>query len=222
MKVLPNLSANPFVHKLKLLLTILVMGFVLGSCTFSGYSARYLSNDAKQSRPVVFSANFEKALYKTELQVYGRTMTGITVIKQDSLGFHVALVSEVGLKYYEFFFPKNADTPPRMDYMMEVMNHTPVVEGLKAGLGLLFREPVYDKHARIQMNETGKTCLLFNKDKKGTTKYYFNWISGEVERLIQNKLFKTKTEIKLADYQEGEPGSILLHRGKISMQMRHM
>jgi|GEM_PF-3065134 len=222
MKVLFSHSANTLTTIFKLSTAILVLFSVLTSCTFSGYSARYLSNDAKQSRPVVFAKDFSKALYKTELQLYGRTISGITVIKQDSSGFHVALVSEVGLKYYEFFFPKNADTPPRMDYMMEVMNHAPVVEGLKTGLGLLFREPVYDKHARIQMNETGKTCLLFNKGKKGTTKYYFNWISGEVERLIQNKLFKTKTEIKLSDYQEGEPGTMLLHRGKISMQMRHM
>lgn len=201
------------------LVLFLLLISVLSACRFSGYSARYLSNNVKESRPVVFPQNFSKALYKTDLSVYGRPLSGITVVKKDTLGYHVALVSEVGLKYYELFFPSNPTDEVHVVYLMEVMNHPPVVSGLKKCFGLLFREPVYDKSAHLKMNETGKTCLLYNHDRLGTTKYFFDWISGEVELLHQKKIFTSKTEIKLSDYEEAVPGSILMLRGKLSIQM---
>ncbi len=200
--------------------TLLISFF--SSCRISGYSASYLSNDAKQSRPVVFPKDFSKALYKTNLSIYGRPLSGITVIKKDTTGFHVALVSEVGLKYYELFFPIDSNQEPQVNYIMEVMNHPPVVTGLTTSFELLFREPVYDKRAHLKMNETGKTCLLYNKDKQVSTKYYFDWMSGNVEKLQQKNIIGTKTEIKLSNYETNTPGTILIHRGKLSIQLARM
>jgi hypothetical protein len=206
----------------RLIISIIALALVVSSCRFSGFSAKYISNNAKQSRPVVFPQDFTKALYKTDLSIYGRPLTGITVIKKDTTGFHVALVSEVGLKYYELFFPIDPNQEPQVNYIMDVMNYPPVVKGLTTSFKLLFREPVYDKRAHLKMNETGKTCLLYNKDKQITTKYYFDWMSGNVEKIQQKNIIGTKTEIKLSNYETNTPGTILIHRGKLSIQLTRM
>ena len=206
----------------RLLISFIALAIMVTSCRFSDFSAKYLSNDAKLSRPVVFPQDFTKALYKTDLSIYGRPLTGITVIKKDTTGYHVALVSEVGLKYYELFFPINPKQDPQVTYIMEVMNHPPVVTGLTTSFKLLFREPVYDERAHLKMNETGKTCLLYNKDKQVTTKYYFDWMSGHVEKLQQKNIIGTKTEIILANDEMNTPGTILIHRGKLSIQLIRM
>lgn len=200
----------------------ILLGLLFNSCRFSGYSARYVSGDVKNSRPVVFGQDFEKALYSTDLNVFGRQITGITVIKHDSTGFHVAMLSELGLKYFELFFPANDSTADEIRYVMEVMNHKPVTEGLLSLYGLLFQSPVYDSHTRFLMNETGKTCLLINKIEKKQVSFYFSSLSGEVEELTSKKLLKPNAEIKLSGYGDGYPGSLLLFQQKLSIQLKRL
>lgn len=207
---------------LRYLTFFILLLFAFTSCRFSGFSARYLSNNAKQARPAVYPADFSKALYKTELSLYGRPLTGITVIKKDTSGYFVALVSEVGLKYFELFFPHDITKEAGVNYIMDVLNHKPVVDGLTDCIGLLFREPVYDKHAHLQMNETGKTCLLTSKYKKGKMKYYYGWMSGEVEQLQFSKMFAARTTAKISGYESGIPGSILIFHGKISILLNRL
>ncbi len=200
-------------------LFFIALALTISSCRVSSYSARYVSADAKKSQPVVFDQDFIKALYKTDLNVYGRALSGITIIKKDTTGFHVALVSEVGLKYFELFFPTDTSGIGESRYVMEVMNHKPVVDKLLALYGLLLAKPLYDSHARLLMNETGKTCLLINKAKSKHIRFYYNVLSGKVEELKSSQLFKPNYKIRLSEYVDGKPGKIVLYSRKVSIQL---
>jgi hypothetical protein len=206
--------------KFHLLIAFLILAFLAGSCRFSGYTA-FHKITPKLSKPTVFSPDFSKALYKTELSLYGRTITGITVIKKVDDGYQLAMVSEVGLKYFEIFFQDDSAIA-ETKYLMPVLDRKPVKEALISSLGLLFSEANYNAHTRLKVNETKKTVLLINKEKGSRISYYYDPVSGEVDQMKQNKFFGSKTTIKMSAYMEDAPGSIMVYRGKISMHFQRL
>ena len=62
-----------------LFLGIVVIAFLV-SCS----TAEKLPTEAqiKMSQPWVFNADFEKAVYKTNMKIYGNDLSGLTIIKK--------------------------------------------------------------------------------------------------------------------------------------------
>ena len=209
--------------KIKLAHLIMLLGLAMLtlSCRFSGYTTM-VNPGSKLSKATVFAPDFLKALYKTELTLHGRTITGIIVIKKVGNGYQMAMVSEVGLKYFEFFFPEVSPFDAHAKYVMAVLDREPVKEALMSCFGLLFREAKYNSQTRLKINESKTKVLLIDKEKSSRFSYYYNPISGEVGQLIQNRFPGTRTSIKLSNYKNDAPGSILVYRGKISMNLQRL
>ncbi|OFY50569.1 MAG: hypothetical protein A2W85_00745 [Bacteroidetes bacterium GWF2_41_31] len=209
--------------KIKLAHLIMLLGLAMLplSCRFSGFTT--MGNPGpKLSKATVFAPDFLKALYKTELTLHGRTITGIIVIKKVDDGYQMAMVSEVGLKYFEFFFPEGSPFDAQAKYVMAVLDREPLKEALISCFGLLFREAKYNSQTRLKINESKTKVLLIDKEKSSRFSYYYNPISGEVGQLMQNRFFGTRTSIKLSNYKNDAPGSILVYRGKISMNLQRL
>jgi len=207
--------------KFSQMILLLYLSFAAFSCRFSGFTTMN-SPGPKLSKATVFAPDFIKVLYKAELTLHGQTITGIIVVKERDDGYQMAMVSEVGLKYFEFFFPGGSPLDGHAVYMMVVLDRGPVKEALISCFGLLFREAEYNSHSHLKMNETGKTVLLTNKGKRGRFSYYYKPLSGEVEQLQYYRFLGTKTSIKLSDYKNDAPGSIVVYRGKISMNLQRL
>jgi hypothetical protein len=207
--------------KFSQLILLLYLSFAALSCRFSGFTT--MGNPGpKLTKATVFAPDFSKALYKTELTLHGRTITGIIVIKKVDDGYQMAMVSEVGLKYFEFFFPEGSPFNAHAKYVMAVLDREPLKEALISCFGLLFREANYSPQTRLKVNESETKVLLIDREKGSRFSYYYHPISGEVGQLIQNRFPGTRTSIKLSNYKNDAPGSILIYRGKISMNLQRL
>ena len=209
--------------KIKLTHLIMLLGLAMLplSCRFSGYTTM-VNPGPKLSKATIFAPDFLKALYKTELTLHGRTITGIIVIKKVANGYQMAMVSEVGLKYFEFFFPEGSPFDAHVKYVMAVLDREPLKEALISCFGLLFREANYSPQTHLKVNESETKVLLIDREKGSRFSYYYHPISGEVGQLIQNRFPGTGTSIKLSNYKNDAPGSILVYRGKISMNLQRL
>ncbi len=91
----------------------------------------------KVSQPWVFSIDFQKAVYKTQMLVYGNELTGLTMIKETGSNYRVVFMSEIGLKYFDLEFSMHGDSVQN-HYVINLLDRKQVLEMIETNYNLLF------------------------------------------------------------------------------------
>ena len=123
----------------KAIVTILIL-VVFSSCSQKGFK-KISSDEYQPGSYKVFPINFNKAVYDSEFNFYGRTITGLTIIKKTDSSFRIVSMSELGIKYFDLEFFQNSNTEPKVHYIMDVLNKKPLVKRLTGDLEILFSNP---------------------------------------------------------------------------------
>lgn len=193
-------------------LSIILLVAAISSCSVVGYKTVLNSDDINIATITIFDDDFEKALYKTDINIYGNDLTGITIIKKTDSAMRVVSVSELGMKYFDFEFPYNQQEEPIVHYIMEPLNKKLLVNMIKKDFGLLFYLPAVNN-----------TQLLVNIDDKSNTlaKYnkllYFSDTTGDISYIKKQRIFSpNKTIITLSQSTNPYPDTIDINHSKIS------
>ena len=115
--------------------TLMLSLFAVHACRTTGRVP--VDTQIKLSQPWVFNVDFQKAIYKTNMMIYGKEITGLTIIKKTGSSFRLVFMSEIGLKYFdmEFFLENNRIVT---HYIISVLNKKPVLKMLSDNFSLLF------------------------------------------------------------------------------------
>jgi len=191
---------------------VILLIFLTTSCSIKGYNS--VSNSSKSTIDTifVFSGGFNKVLYQTEINIYNRTLTGITIIKNTGSSTRVVSMSEMGLKYFDIEFPKIQDGDPIIHYVMEPLNKKLLVNMFIKDFGLLFYMP-----------EISNSDLLYsnNQDTEGVAiinngLVYYTGLGGRVSSIDKKRiLLPTKPIVSIVGFSNNSPDKISITHSNI-------
>lgn len=183
------------------------MLLIVTSCSIKEYKPISESEKRKITEPYIFSNNFEKILYRTSINIYGKNISGISLIKKTDSSTRVVSMSELGIKYFDIEFPFNKQIPAIVHYIMEPMNKKLLINMIIRDFKLLLFPPEINQSDILINNDGTKMIEKFNKHY-----YYFNSY-GNISQI--SKSLKSKPNIYLFGYNNGFPQTISLNHGNI-------
>jgi hypothetical protein len=200
-------------------LSVIFLLFIeLTSCR-SSYTALTL----RQSDLTPLICNDGQALqYHMSIDLYRKHFSGILIAKQaDSAVARLIFVTELGMKIFDFEMRRDSLHLvfgfPGFDSRPQAINL------LKADLGLIFLNNIYDKPA-VGKKDTvnGRAELKYlQRSGKRTNKYIADGRTKVPLRLIQKGRLRKKIRISYSDYSGSKPGLILIkHTGIIRLSIR--
>jgi len=191
----------------------IVLLTLASSCSVVGYKAVSNSNDNNIATIQIFDDNFEKALYKTDINIYSTNLTGITIIKKKDSAMRVVSMSELGMKYFDFEFHNNQQKDPVVHYIMASLNKNLLVNMIKKDFGLLFYLPKINE-SKVMVNVEDKSKILIKNNKL----LYLSDTMGTISIIKKYRvLLPNKTIITLSKTAQSYPDTIEINHGKISL-----
>ena len=159
-------------------LTIISVLFAVSSCSVKGYKPITETEKSKIFEPHIFTDDFEKALYKTSIEIYGNSLTGLTLIKRTDSAIRVVSMSEMGMKYFDLEFPLNRIELTKVHYIMKPLDKKMFINLLDRDFRLLLFYPEV-KCTDILINEQNNGQMLVRYKKL----VYFFDSSGAISEI---------------------------------------
>jgi len=184
---------------------------VISSCSIKGYKPITESEKNKIIAPHIFADKFEKVLYKTNLDIYGNEITGLTLIKKTDSAIRVVSMSELGIKYFDIEFPSDRLKPVKVHYIMELLNKKLLVNMIKRDFSLLLLSPEITK-SDIKVSDENDSKMLVKHNKL----IYFFDSSGAIFEIAKQR--SLKPVYRLSGYQQYFPDTIIIDHGKITFE----
>jgi hypothetical protein len=203
-------------NKLKPILTIVII--LLLSVSFHTAQAQGTGQD-KESRPWVFQYNFHQALYKTDMSLFGRDLSGLLFIKKTNSSYHMVLLSELGLKYLDIeLFTDNKDIS--VYYCIDLLSHKKVINSFEKLFQMLFVIfPEIKTDNTFQSGDAGDMIRVI-KTSEGKFSYHYFLQSGQVYEILEHKFLRKNTSIALPEYGVNSPAEMNFTDGKIKMKFQ--
>ena len=115
--------------------------FIISSCSIAGYKPVANSEEYQINKLYIFDNDFKKALYKTNINIYGNNLTGLTLMKKTDSAMRVVSMSELGIKYFDFEFPDDTQKEFKVHYVMEPLNKEFVINKISKEFTFMFFLP---------------------------------------------------------------------------------
>lgn len=198
-----------------LMVTVLLTAFVINGCKTS----MKVSDDSgiKLSKPWVFSTDFNKAVYKTNVVLFGKELSGLTLIKKTGKDYRIVFMSEVGLKYFDMeFFGENDSV--KVHQITSFLDKGPVEKMMVNNYRLIFMIFTHDAKFRNYLDQTTNTMTKEYRYKKQRIFYYYDKNFGQVAR-INNTFGKNNLMINISNYDHLSPHNINFNRPNLSMRL---
>ncbi len=198
-------TRNRFLTDVRFLLLPLLFHLLI-SCSNRGYNE--IGPSERKVVASVFSKDFQKAVYKTNFDLYNRSITGLTIIKGTDSSFRLISMSELGLKYFDIEYYNDSKLNPKVYYVMDLLNKEILIKRLIFNLGLLFHFPESSVFVKSQDG--------YKLYRSGS--YQYNTM-GESVRSISEKSFlgKKKVVMRVGYNNDHYPDSIAINRSKIKI-----
>lgn len=188
--------------------TILML-VVFTSCSEKGF--RKISSDEDYIIDAkVFPQKFNKVVYDSEFNFYGRVITGLTIIKKTDSSYRFVSMSELGIKYFDIEFFQNKFLAPKVHYIMDVLNKKPLIKRLTGDLSILFINP--GNGEKIKLNENSVDIL--------SNGYIYGVTSSEIREIKIKKCLGSSKPLYMIDYNEKQfPSKVEIERAKFKISL---
>jgi hypothetical protein len=181
------------------------------SCSPKGYKKLDNSEEIIVKQLFIFGEKFEKATYRTSINIYGSSLSGITLIKKMDSSYRVVSMSELGMKYFDFEFPFDENKLAKVHYIMEPMNKKLLVNMIIRDFELMYHPPeVVAEVANNNESDSSKLSVI----NKGLI--YFTEADGRITEIKKRRWpFLPKDLIFISGYLGNYPLEIVVNHGKI-------
>ena len=206
---------NRTVNIARSLIPVLAAALVLSACSTA---ERLPDGEAiKMSRPVIFRTDFERAVYKTNMIIYGNEISGLMVMKKTGDNYRVVFVSEIGLKYFDMEFLTGSNEVVT-HHVNSLLDRKPVRERLQTSLSLVFM--MHHRKAREQyFRDTGIHSYILEVKRRRRKSYYsYDPNFGNVHS-IRSQKGSSIIAVSLSDYDHVSPGRMNFNQNYLSMHL---
>ena len=119
----------------------LLISFLLifGACSLTSHSGFSKIPQSTTGDFRILDDEFEKVLFQASIDVYENHLSGLMFVKDmivDS-SYRVVFLSETGLSFFDFEFPKSSNQPFKVHYCMDMLNKKLIIKTLKQDIELL-------------------------------------------------------------------------------------
>ena len=157
-------------------------------------------NNIQKFKPV-----FTTALYRTQVNVAGKYLSGLLVIKKmpDS-SVRILFSNEMGLKFFDFGFLNNGNF--EVYYVIKQMNKKAVIKTLRKDFELILMRSLQGSNAFIRKDN--QFIYYVFPQSKGFYTYITNSPGDKLVRMERSSKRKPVVEVISKDYIHGVPDSI--------------
>lgn len=152
----------------------------------------------------VFKPDFSRVLYNTQVNVVGKHLSGLLIIKtMPDSSIRMVFSNEAGFKFFDFGFQGNAFT---VYYIFDQMNKKPVIKTLKKDFQLILMTHLHDPNSYYLSK--GDSYYHSFRDGKDYYHYITNASCSELLRMERTGRRKKVMEAEMQHYQNGIPDTI--------------
>jgi hypothetical protein len=204
---------------LRLLFICISVLLVLASCSpvpTKGYSRQAVSD--RRFTPV-FDESFQKALYEVDITYGKKNISGVGVIKkmEANQAFRMVLMSETGLKFFDFeFFPKDSTV---VHYVMDAMNRKKILRTFTTDFGLILKKNPDQKTLTYYAAENSKPGFIIKEKQQGRNYFHFDEGGKQPVKIGRKAFLSPKTEVEISYNSGGIPVTIDFTHGIIDLKM---
>ncbi len=160
-----------------------------------------------------FKPAFGNVLYKTEITIFKRNLSGLLFIKTlaDS-SVRMVFSAEMGFKFFDFEFSKNGQF--KVMSIIDQMNKAAVINTLKRDFELILMNQNDTKRQYVQKQNN----LIYNTfEQQDNINYYITDTNcSELIQIESASKRKKKVEIKMLNYKNQIPDSIGIKHDKFN------
>ncbi len=204
-----------FITKYTTLLPAVIIFFVMvisGCSATKNYSATEL-NKVSFNNLSVFKDNFNKAVYRTNIKIYKKELTGVTIIKNTDSSMRIVSMSELGIKYFDFEFPFSSKEEIIIHYIMQPLNSSLLVNMFKKDFSILFYMPRLSSCKIFTDNNSQDNFMIVQKKLL----YLINSKGDVVEIKKHRNILKDNTIFNFTYDNQNYPGIISIAHNKIQL-----
>ncbi|MAZ94180.1 MAG: hypothetical protein CMF58_07125 [Lentimicrobiaceae bacterium] len=180
------------------------------SCAHKSFGPVSYDN-LNNNKAIIFNRSFSKAIYKTDLNIYGHNITGITMIKKTNDSFRFVLISELGIKYFDFEIFEDKGIRPIIHYAIDQMDNKLLIKKIINDIALIF---ILQK-GKSRVKKTGETEIIVF----GNTYYDYTSEYGVSEIAKSNLMGKINCLIKINYGENKIPESIIIDHDKVNIKL---
>jgi hypothetical protein len=158
-----------------------------------------------------FKPHLGSAIYKTEVDVVGKHLSGLLVLKaMPDSSTRVVFTSEMGLTFFDFAFA--ADGSFTVQRIIDKMDKKAVKKTLRKDFELILLE--HTRNGRVLTD--GQSRYYAFPQEKGTNYYITDSTCGRLDRIEKSSSRKAVVIARMMNYQNGVPDSISIVHQKFN------
>jgi hypothetical protein len=194
------------------------MRYLLISCLifFSACASQY--RHLQQSRGDIsciqkFKPDFTRALYYAQVNITGKHLSGLLLIKQmpDS-STRMVFSNETGFKFFDFEFAANGAF--KAHYVIDQLNKKPVLITLRKDFEIIMMQPNVLQNGFIKKDTTTALHYYGFPEEKGFNYYITDPACNELVRMERASSTKPVVKVIMQNYKDGIPDTIgITHTG---------
>ena len=213
--MMKNLMRNKSFLYLLVVATIVFLSGAISGCRTA--EKVLVDSQIKLSEPWIFSTDFQKAIYKTNMMIYGNELSGLTLIKKTGKNFRIVFMSEIGLKYYDMeFFTQNDSI--KVHHVISILDKKPVLELLEDNFSLIFLMFPAKTKEQVYQDSMSQNMIKEFKHKRDRSRYTYNRNFGQVST-IRKKTGGSNLIISLNSFDHLAPQTINLNQRNLSLRL---
>ena len=157
-------------------------------------------NNLQRFRPA-----FTTALYRTHINVIGKYLSGLLLLKtMPDSSVRIVFSTETGFKFFDFEFA--ADGSFKVNYIIRQMNKGPVIKTLRKDFELILMRSLDPSTAYIRKDS--QFVYYVFPQKKGFYYYITNPRGDQLVRMERSSKRKPAVEAIMKNYSNGIPDTI--------------
>ncbi len=154
-----------------------------------------------------FRPDFSNALFYTQVNVIGKHLSGLLLIKtMPDSSTRIVFSSEAGFKFFDFGFA--ADGAFKVYYIIDEMNKKAIVTTLRKDFEIVMMHPYSMQDGYVKRDIDSAYNYYTFPQEKGFNYYITDACCNNLIRLERASKRKSVVRIHMLDYKNGVPDSI--------------
>ncbi len=197
--------------------------FLLFYLFFTAISSVAQPDGIKLSQARIFSNSFERGVYKTEMSIHNKELTGLILIKRTGETYRVVFLSEIGIKYFDIEMGGTEQNDFIVHYMLEMLNRKQIITFIESTFRMLsmsFGE-IKNEYSFL-CDGSNNQVKVIKTQTNGKFRFDYHPNFGQVFMMIHYGFLKKKLSIELSDYDYLAPSSMLATQKKIRLSLKQI
>ncbi len=202
---------------MKNLLLSNLIAIIFVGCTLGHYGRLEVSDVKIDAPKPIFGDNFNSFLFKTNIHVYGKDVSGLLVTKQlQPKDYRVIFTTELGMKLFDFEFKDTAFT---LHYCVPQFNRPLLLKTIQHDIELLLMDNLAGKAITDLSDKKGLYDIQRIQFGDHYNYYFTEKASGHIVKIEHSKKRIKKTVFTLNDYKNDFPGNIIIKHCDIKLKI---